>query len=427
MSKRRANGEGAIYKSKDGRWRASVELGWKDGKRQRKVLSGATKAEVAQKLRQVQGQQDDGLPISRDGRGPTVEKWLWHWLDNVQGRRVRERTLMTQTSIVQTHIVPSIGKVRLRDLLPDHIEQLEAEVAAKDVTEWTVLGVHRVLSRALTVAEQRNLVSRNVCRLVDAPVVKKQPVQPLSKEDARGLLAAAGDVRNGARWLVALGLGLRQSEALGLSWDQVDFDAGTLQVTQQLNRATYRHGCGRPATCGERPTKCSKMQGQGMSLSEPKSAAGRRTIVLPQPLVEALRTHRAEQAKERLKAGTAWWTAPKAAAGYSWDLVFRTPLGKPIQHRHDSVAWKALLAGAEVRDARLHDARHTAASLLLAMRVPARVVMEVLGHSKYELTMTTYSHVMPELARDAADQMTAALWGAAEPTPLEPRRRRRTS
>ncbi len=105
----------------------------------------------------------------------------------------------------------------------------------------------------------------------------------------------------------------------------------------------------------------------------------------------------------------------KAPKGYSWDLVFRSALGRPLQHGHDSVAWKALLRKAGVRDARLHDARHTAASLLLAMRVPARVVMEVLGHSKYELTMTTYSHVMPELARDAAAQMTAALWGPPGP------------
>jgi integrase len=402
MARRRTTGEGAIYKTDDGRWRASLELGWKDGRRQRKVLSGATKAEVATKLRQHLGMQDDGVPVPRDGKGPTVEEWLSHWLDTIQPRRVRERTLIAQISTVMIHIVPRIGRVRLRDLLPDYVEKLEAEVADKGVSGWTVLNVHRVLSRALTVAEQRGMVARNVCRLVDPPRVTRTPVQPLSQEDARALLAAAVGERNGARWIVALSLGLRQSEALGLAWPAVDLVKGTLTVSQQLNRATYRHGCGRPATCGVRPSQCPQGKGGPPALVEPKSNAGRRVVVLPAPLLDALRAHQACQEEEQLRAGDLWQSTARAAPGYSWDLVFRSELGRPLHHFHDSVAWKALLAAAGVRDARLHDVRHTAASLLLAMRVPARVVMEVLGHSKYELTMTTYSHVMPELARDAA-------------------------
>lgn len=135
---------------------------------------------------------------------------------------------------------------------------------------------------------------------------------------------------------------------------------------------------------------------------------------MPAPLLAALRGQRAEQAEERLRAGSEWPPETTAPTGCSWDLVFRSALGRPLQHGHDSTAWKAPLRKAGVRDARLHDARHTAASLLLAMRVPARVVLEVLGHPKDELTMTTYSHVTPELARDAAAQMTAALWGPDE-------------
>ena len=134
MGKRRTTGEGAIYKAADGRWRASLELGWKDGQRQRKVLSGTTKAEVATKLRQHLGLQDEGLPVPREGKGPTVEEWLWHWLDTIQPRRVREQTLMTQIGAVSNHIVPSIGRVRLRELLPDHVEALEAQVAEKGVS-----------------------------------------------------------------------------------------------------------------------------------------------------------------------------------------------------------------------------------------------------------------------------------------------------
>ena len=94
----------------------------------------------------------------------------------------------------------------------------------------------------------------------------------------------------------------------------------------------------------------------------------------------------------------------------SWDLVFRQPGGKPMGHKRDHAEWKTLLADADVRDARLHDARHTAASLLLLLKVPARVVKDILGHSSYQLTMNTYCHVAPELNSDAAQLMAGAVW-----------------
>jgi integrase len=151
-----------------------------------------------------------------------------------------------------------------------------------------------------------------------------------------------------------------------------------------------------------------------MRLERPKSRAGDRVITLPLQLVAALKAHRLEQNRERLLAGELWWSPPKAPGGFSWDLVFRTPDGRPIQPARDYRDWRALLEKAEVRHARLHDARHTAATMLLGMDVKPRVVMEILGHSKISLTYDTYSHVMPELQRAAADQMGAALWGRDE-------------
>ena len=148
-----------------------------------------------------------------------------------------------------------------------------------------------------------------------------------------------------------------------------------------------------------------------MELADVKSRAGKRVVTLPQPLVEALRAHRTAQLEERLAAGSTWWAEPQAPKGKSWDLVFRTADGKPVGHKIDHAGWKELLADAGVRDARLHDARHTAASLLLLLKVPARVVMDILGHSSYQLTMNTYSHVAPELNSEAAELMALALWG----------------
>ena len=139
-------------------------------------------------------------------------------------------------------------------------------------------------------------------------------------------------------------------------------------------------------------------------LVEPKSRAGRRRIALPAPLVERLRSHRHDQRKQRLLAGSLW---------EEHGLVFTQPTGRPIDPRSDWGHWKALLAAAGVRDARLHDARHTAATLLLVQGVNARTVMDVMGWTEARM-LSRYQHVVDELRRDAADRMGRALWPGAE-------------
>ncbi len=230
---------------------------------------------------------------------------------------------------------------------------------------------------------QRGKVTRNVCTLVDAPSLVRSEVQPLTASEARRLLDSARDTRNAARWSVALSLGLRQGEALGLRWSDLDLEAGTLTVRRALQR----------------------QRGRGLVFVEPKSRAGRRTILLPRPLREALRTHRVAQAEERLAAGSVW---------HDHDLLFAQVNGKPVEPRRDWQDWKELLTRAGVRDARLHDARHTAATLLMQQGVPARVAMQILGHSQISLTLGTYSHVVPELAEEAAERMGQALWGEVQ-------------
>jgi integrase len=257
-----------------------------------------------------------------------------------------------------------------------------------------------VLSRALKIALQRGRVARNVCTLVEPPSVPHQEVQPLTRDEARSILDTAALHRNAARWSVALALGLRQGEALGLSWTEVDLDRGTLRVRYALQRQIARHGCG--GTChSKRGADCPQRIGGGLVLVEPKSRTSRRTIALPDQLVDALSTHRFAQNAERVHAGTTW---------VDTGLVFTRPDGRAIDPKDDYQTWKALLAEAGVRDARLHDARHTAATLMLTMGVPARAVMQILGHSQITLTLGTYSHVEPELAHEAAHRIGRALW-----------------
>ncbi|ETA00428.1 site-specific recombinase XerD [Frankia casuarinae] len=405
---RRGAGEGAIYKDASGRWRATVDLGWKDGKRQRKYLSGKTRTEVAEKLRALRREQEDGVAVVTGVKPLTLDEWLTFWLDTIAARKVRPSTLATYRGYVRNRIVPALGAVRLDRLAPEHLEAFYHRCEKEGLAAATVLQMHRIISRALKVAHRRGRIVRNVATLVDPPSVDRDEIRPLTASDARAILDTAKGQRNAARWSVALALGLRQGEALGLPWDAVDLDAvpATLTVRQALQRRAWAHGCADPKNCTT-ARRCPRRTGGGLVIVRPKSRAGRRTIVIPPNLAASLRAHRAAQRAEQQAAGGEW--------ANEHDLVFVQPNGRPLDPRADHRAWQDLLSQAGVRAARLHDARHTMASLLLAQKVHPRVVMEIMGHSQISLTLGTYSHVAPELSTDAADRMGSALWGETTP------------
>ena len=172
---------------------------------------------------------------------------------------------------------------------------------------------------------------------------------------------------------VALTMGLRQGEALGLQWQDVDLELGYLRISKQLQRNDGK-----------------------FQLVEPKTARSRRTLALPASIVHSLRDHRLRQADERRAS------APQS---HGWDLVFTTDRGRPIDGTVVSHHFHRVLERARLPQRRFHDLRHSCATLLLVQGVAPRVVMDVLGHSQIALTMNTYSHVIPELKRDAAQRM----------------------
>jgi integrase len=380
--KRRGTGESTMYKDKDGRWHGYVSMGTKaGGKRDRRHVQGATRAEVAGKVRELEKRRDAGTTAMSGTM--TVAAWLDHWLDNVAGRRVRPRTLEGYRATIRLHIAPAIGHRRLAQLQPEHVEELHSAMLTKELSPATVLRAHRVLARALHVAEQRGRVARNVARLVDPPSAGRPAVGgALTIAETRTVLGAARNRRNGARWSLALGVGLRQSEVLALRWQEdIDLDKGILSVNRTVHRVA----------------------GRGLVYDRPKTPQSRRRIALPAPLVNALRAHHAAQAADRLKAGSAWRDN---------GLVFAQPDGRPLDKRADWREWRALLTEAGVRLIRLHDARHSAATTLLALGVDVRVVADMLGHSQTRVTSDIYQHVLPAMARDAAEKLSAALWEA---------------
>ncbi|HEY5979326.1 MAG TPA: site-specific integrase, partial [Microlunatus sp.] len=206
------------------------------------------------------------------------------------------------------------------------------------------------------------------------------------------------------RWAVALALGLRQGEVLGLHWPDIDLDADIIRIRTNRLRPEYEHGCKVP--CGKKAGWCPARVQVTPDDGPPKSKAGRRRVGLPPALVELLASHREEQDRERSIAGSLW---------VETDRVFTNELGEAIKPNSDYHAWKALLKRAGVRDARLHDARHTAATVLLVLGVPERTVMGIMGWSSTGMA-ARYQHVSDPIRRSVAKLVDGLIWAPNEPS-----------
>jgi integrase len=261
--------------------------------------------------------------------------------------------------------------------------KLNPPQGGKGLSTSTVKYLHAILHRGLGQAYQWGLVPRNVAGLVKPPRIERAEVRPFTPEQARTFLRAIKGYRLEALYSVALSVGLRQGEALGLSWEDVDLEQGTLQVRQQLQH----------------------LRGE-FSLVPPKTKGSRRTIELPAFSVRALREHQVRQEREKTEAGPEWQDWGSAEGTH---LVFTTIKGTPLDPRNVTHRFQALLERLKLPRMRFHDLRHACATLLLVQGEHPRVVMEILGHGSFGMTMNTYSHVVPSLKRDAASKMDRLL------------------
>lgn len=374
----RGHNEGSIYLRQDGRWAATVNLGYEGGRRVRKSFYAKTRRDVQEKLTKALREIQLGHAVRSDDR-ETMAAYLVRWLDTSARQRVRPRTLHGYRQIVDNHLVPAIGRIPLAKLAPADLQAMLNARSAAGASPQTVRNIHAVLRRALNQAVRWQLVTRNVASMVDLPRAERHEVAALSPAGARAVLdAVRGDRLEGLVTLTLL-TGMRQGEALGLRWQDVDLEAGTLSVRHALQR----------------------LDGKAQ-LVEPKTTRSRRNLPLSPALVAALREHRKRQLEERLWAGSRWQEA---------DYVFSTRIGTPLDGTEVTKRFQALLAAGGAPRMRFHDLRHGAASLLLAQGVHPRVVMEQLGHSTIALTMNTYSHVVPDLQREAVTRLDALLSG----------------
>jgi integrase len=370
-----------------------------NGKPDRRHVRGKTKAEVTDKVKRLERDRDEGK-VRKPGQNWTVEQWLTHWLTTIVAPpAITENAHAAYDVAVRVHLIPGIGAHRIDRLEPEHLERLYRKMVNNGAKPGRAHQIHRTIRAALNEALKRKHITENPAVLARAPRPDDEEVEPCTVEEVQRILRSAEAGRHSARWAVALALGLRQGEALGLMWADVDLDAGTLLVMRSRLRPRWKHGCVRP--CGRKfGGHCPDRIALREQTAATKSRAGRRGIGLPDPLIVLFKAHRERQQRERAAACDLWQDT-----GY----VFTTPTGAPLNPRSDYTDWKQLLDRAGVPERRLHDARHTAATVLLLLGVTERTVMSVMGWSSTAMA-ARYQHVVAAVRRDVATQVGGLLW-----------------
>ncbi len=404
---RQPNGASSVYQDKNGRWHGRVTVGVKDdGKPDRRHVTAKTRPEAIKKVRELEKLRDAGTIRKAGSQAWTVGAWLTHWITQIAPLTATENTLDGYEVAVRVHLVPGLGAHKLVKLEAEHLERFYAKMQRSGSKPATAHQAHRTLRVALAEAVRRGHLVVNQAVIAKAPRLDEEEVEPYTVEEVQRLLAAASKRRNATRWVFALALGLRQGEVLGLQWNDVDLASGVVRVKRGRLRPRYAHGCG--DTCGRKPGYCPRREQIRRETKDTKSRAGKRSIGLPDQLVQLLVAHKVEQDRERGLASDEWTDK---------DYVFASLTGEPLIPNTDYHHWKELLAEAEVRDGRLHDARHTASTVLLLLGVPERIVMAIMGWSSSSMAKR-YQHVTDPLLAETAQKVDGLLWGAAEAHPV---------
>ncbi|MFE7315559.1 tyrosine-type recombinase/integrase [Streptomyces sp. NPDC057555] len=372
--KRNPNGAGTITKRKDGRYQAAVYVLQPDGTRARKFAYGKTWTECDAKRRELLDKVDQGVPVPT--KSAKLAEWLPYWLDNVIKPRRKRTTYAKYEVHVRLYLVPMLGTKRLESLSVADVRRFLRDVERKR-SAATAKESHRVLRTALMAACREELITRNVATLVEPPKPESRDLSPWSLDETLTFLSASRRDPLYAAFVIAIALGFRRGEIVGLRWSDVDLDKREIRVRKQRQR----------------------VGGEAYD-DDPKGRRRRQTLPLPAICLAPLRWQRMRQADMRQRAGKEW-----VETGY----VFTTRTGRPIEPRNLYRSFTRVAKNADLRVIRLHDARHGCATLLTAAGVAPRVVMEILGHSQIAITMNTYTHVVQDTQREAVSHMDRLL------------------
>lgn len=388
MARRRGNGDASIYKDGD-RWRGSVEVGRSpDGLRQRKKVSGGSRAEVLAQIREIQQGVAAGAAPTNDRL--TLASFLDRWLAVTLPGSIADSTLDNYADTVRLHIKPALGHHVLSRLT---VTQVDAFLAAKREAGYSPNSIRlmrTILRRALNTAEREGLVTRNVAGLSTAPRLNRAPGRSLTGEQARALLNELSGHRLEALFVLMLAFGLRRGEALGLTWSELDWERATLKVTHGVKRVRLR------SPDGDRKTV--------VIIGELKTSRARRTLYLSPALLATLARHRVRQEDERRQLGADW---------VETGLIFTSENGTVLDPDNLSHLFSRIALRAGLGHWHAHELRHSGASLMLAGGTPLHVVSEVLGHASISVTKDVYGHLVEGDKRSAAETISAILLPSA--------------
>lgn len=378
-------------------WVCTIDLGRKpNGKRNRKLIHSKDRNALIRARREFVRAIEDGT--YSPGRVPTVAVWFEHWLDEIAADRVRPRVLANYRSYGRRHLI-HIGARKIDVLTPDDIRFMHEKMREGGASPRTIRAVHDTLAASLKDAVREGVISMSACdRMARPRATVQNPREAFTGFEVQAILTTAeGDGPKWfSRWAMALMLGARQGECLGLEWERVNLASGFIDLSWQVQRIPWKHGDGCACGDGVGAVSCPSRvpdipEGmevrpcyKGIWFTRPKTAAGVRMLPIPRPLLAALREY-AEQ-----------------LGGSPKGLVWGCAGGRPVRVADDEAAWRELCRRAGVRSLSLHSARHTWVSTLMENGVSPEVIIQMAGHSSF-LSTRNYLHVSASAARKALE------------------------
>ena len=390
---RRGNNEGSITKRADGRWQVAVLIGYDEkGKPRRKYFYSKDREEVAQKMNQALNQVYSGSFL--DPAKITLEEWLQAWL---KGRKpyLAESSYMKHEVIMRRHIIPELGGAKLKNvttrgiqtLLNDKLEKGRVKKKKTDpesgLSPETVRAIHRTLNAALNQAVKEKKIAHNPAEHVELPRLEPKEMRTFTAEELQRFFQAAQDSYYFAAFYLDLATGLRRGELLGLRWKDIDLERGTVSVWQQLVKSS------------EQP----RLKLKALT----KTPKSKRTIAIDADAVQVLKEHLSRQTEIKTMLLT---------GGIDYldhGLVFCMDDGRPIDPDNFYRRFNSLLKKAGIPKGRVHDLRHTYATIALEEGVNIKALQETLGHATIKMTGDIYGHVTTRMKEEAANKVGGIL------------------
>jgi len=379
--KRRANGEGTIYKRDNGRWAAQAYVTLTNGERKRIFITEKTREAVIAKLREIKDQESRRVRYSE--KDWTVAEYLDYWLTNIQQRRIRETTMMTYKIMIKNHIKPIIGGCKLRDLSVYDVRRAVDGLTERKCSGAIIQKCLRVLSACLNCAMREELIFRNVVQLVEKPNYAPKETVIWTAEQAAWFLQTIKAHQHYIAFLLLLTYGLRRGEVLGLRWRDIDFENGFIHVRQQIDRINGK-----------------------ITARDVKTANSRRSLPLMANVRAALQEH-ADKTGVILPQ-----FAPHCELSTKGTIVV-SKAGTPLEPRRLARYFDVLQKNAGLPRITIHAMRHTAATVLKDLNVPVKDAQLILGHSNISTTLNVYQHGTPETHRAAISAVEERLCGGA--------------